>query len=393
VQEFKSFDVYFGKLNDYRLAHGLPADTDGLPTNASNPSLDGTTQVAPFHLSTVCIENDSPGWNESRRDINRYNPDAKTGPLDGFVYTAGHYALDENASGSPHVFTDVQGLRAIGYYTEREIPYYYFLATQFAISDRFFGTILSRTPPNRIANFAASALGVVNQAPTGAVFSQKTIFHLLDEAGITWKIYQNQGTYLGYFQPFYNNHKDHIASIDQYFTDLKNGTLPQVAYIEPQNTTNEHPGTNVQNGAAHVADLIDALMKSSAWKDSAFFLSYDHGGLYDHVLPQPTVNPDNIPPQLDPTHRVDDYSRTGFRVPLMVVSPFARKGYVSHTVMDQTAVLKFIEKRFDLPTLTARDAAQPDMTEFLDLTNVPNQSAPTPPVQPTDGPCTLNKLP
>jgi phospholipase C len=198
---------------------------------------------------------------------------------------------------------------------------------------------------------------------------------------------------MGYFQPFFSQHKDHIVLIDQYFTDLENNTLPQVAFIEPDNPTNEHPGNNIQAGAAYMAKFIDALMQSQSWKDSVFFLTYDHGGLYDHVPPQPAVIPDEIPPNLPAGHRVDDYSRTGFRVPLIVVSPFAKNGYISHTVMDRTAILKLIETRFQLPYLTARDAAQPDMTEFFDLTNVPNATPPSPPSQPTDGPCRYKSLP
>jgi phospholipase C len=150
----------------------------------------------------------------------------------------------------------------------------------------------------------------------------------------------------------------------------------------------------MQKGAAYVAKIINALMNSSSWGSSAFFLTYDEGGgLYDHVVPPSAVPPDGIPPNLQPNNRPDDYSRTGFRVPLIVVSPFTKKGYVSHTVMDTTAILKFIEMRFGLPSLTARDAAQPDMSEFFDLTNVPNQTAPSPPTQPTNGPCTIHTLP
>ncbi|HEX6880590.1 MAG TPA: alkaline phosphatase family protein [Terriglobales bacterium] len=402
LQENRSFDTYFGKLNDYRQSQGLGADVDGMPSNASNPSVDASTQVEAFHLNTVCIENVTPSWDESRRDINRYNPNSKTGPMDGFVYSAGRFAQAENLNGGN--YADTAGIRAMGYYTDRELPYYYFMATQFGTSDRFFSPILSRTPPNRVANLAASALGVVNNIPAGMTFSQKTIFHLLQEAGKTWKIYETSGnTYLGYFTPFYTQHKDHIFPIDQYFTDVKNNSLPDVAFIETGVETSEtggtsaldeHPGANAQKGAAYVAKIINALMNSPSWSSTAFFLAYDEGGgLYDHVNPQPAVNPDDIAPMLGPTNDVDDYSRTGFRVPMLVVSPFAKKGYVSHTVMDTTAILKFIENRFGLPSLTARDAAQPDMAEFFDLTNVPNQKAPSPPTQPTNAPCTPHTLP
>ncbi len=404
LQENRSFDNYFGSLNAYRQAHGLGAnDVDGLPPNASNPAWnDQTVQVPAFHLNTVCIENVTPSWDESRRDVNRNNPTLTTGPMDGYVYSAAHYAQDENLNGG--TYTDTAGIRAMGYYTDRELPYYYFMATQFATSDRFFSPILSRTPPNRIANLAASALGVVNNIPTGTTFPQPTIFHLLQNAGISWKIYETSGnTYLGYFQPFSYQHKDHIFPISQYFTDVANGTLPQVAFIETgvetsdtggTSSLDEHPDANIQKGAAYVAKIINSLMTSQSWKDSVFILAYDEGGgLYDHVPPQPAVIPDSIPPQLSATNTPDDYSRTGFRIPMLVVSPFTKKGYVSHTVMDTTAILKFIETRFNLPSLTARDAAQPDMTEFLDLTNIPNATPPSPPTQPTNAPCTIHTLP
>ncbi len=402
LQENRSFDNYFGKLNDYRQAHGLGADVDGLPANASNPSFDGTTTVQAYHLNTVCIENVTPSWDESRRDVNRYNPSSTSGPMDGFVYSAAHYAIDENLNGG--TYTDTTGIRAMGFYTDRELPYYYFMATQFATSDRFFSPILSRTPPNRIANLAGSALGVVNVIPTGTTFSQPTIFTLLQNAGNSWKIYETSGhTYLGYFGSFYQQHLDHIAPISQYFTDVANNSLPDVAFIETgvetsdsggTSSLDEHPDANIQTGAAYVSKIINALMNSSSWSNSVFFLAYDEGGgLYDHVNPQSAVLPDNIPPNVQPGNDPDTYASTGFRVPFIVVSPFTKKGYVSHTVMDTTAILKFIEKRFNLPNLTARDAAQADMSEFFDFTNVPNQTAPSPPAQPTNAPCTLHTLP
>ncbi len=405
LQENRSFDNYFGSLNAYRQAHGLGAnDVDGIPANASNPSWDGSSTVNAFHLNTVCIENVTPSWDESRRDVNRNDPTQKTGPMDGYVYSAAHYAQDENLKGHGP-YSDTSGIRAMGYYTERELPYYYFMATQFATSDRFFSPILSRTPPNRVANMAASALGVVNNVPSGTTFQQQTIFHLLQNANISWKIYEVSGnTYLGYFQPFFAQHQDHIFPISQYYTDLQNGTLPQVAFIETgvandsdiggTASIDEHPDTNIQKGALYVSKLINALMQSSSWKDSIFILAYDEGGgLYDHVPPQPAVIPDSIPPNLGPNNTVDDYSRTGFRIPMVFISPFAKSGYVSHTPMDFTAILKLIETRFNLPSLTARDGAQPDMTEFLDLTNVPNATPPSPPTQPTNAPCTMHTLP
>jgi len=144
-------------------------------------------------------------------------------------------------------------------------------------------------------------------------------------------------------------------------------------------------------------------MQSSSWQDSAFILTFDEfGGLYDHVSPQPAVSPDGIKPvDLRPgdvcmsgnTGPTCDFVYTGFRVPLIVVSPFTQKNYVSHTVADTTAILKLIETRFDLPNLTKRDAAQMDMTEFFDFANPPWLTPPNPPAQITNGACYLDHLP
>ena len=104
-------------------------------------------------------------------------------------------------------------------------------------------------------------------------------------------------TYLGYFQPFESQHKDKIVHRAQFFTDLQNGTLPQVALIEPDGA-DEHPQTDLQVGAQEVARILKTFMDSSAWKDSVFILTYDEGGdFYDHVAPQPAVLPDNIAPR------------------------------------------------------------------------------------------------
>jgi phospholipase C len=137
--------------------------------------------------------------------------------------------------------------------------------------------------------------------------------------------------------------------------------------------------------------------------DSVFILTFDEfGGFYDHVPPQPTVSPDGIkpvdlfsydicaPPKTGPTC---DFVYTGYRLPLVVVSPYTRQNYVSHTVADLTAILKLIETRFNLSPLTQRDAAQMDMTEFLDFSDPPWMTPPTPPVQATNGACYVNKLP
>ena len=391
LQENRSFDSYFGRLGAYRAAAGVSGSLDGLPANASNPSYDGTSTVSAFLMQSACSEDLSSSWNESHFAVNRNNPsDIAHAQMNGFVWSAGHFARD---TGGP----DVNGIRAMGYYDQAALPYYYFMATQFATSDRFFSPILARTQPNRIADFAATTAG--HAYPPTATLNVKTIFDLLDQAKVDYRIYEtNPGSStMNDFTNFRVNHKPNFAPIGDYFKDLSQATLPPVVFIETGEDSgqDEHPDNNIQVGAAFTASLINALMQSTSWKDSAFILSWDEGGgLYDHVPPQPAVAPDDLAPSdLASTDVPGTFNTTGFRVPLIVISPFARKGYVSHTVMDTTAILKFIEQRFNLPSLTRRDAAQASMLEFFDFGSPPWMTPPTPPAQPTNMPCYSDHLP
>ncbi len=435
AQENRSFDTYFGQLPSYWAANGFaPQQFDGMPAAASNPSFDGTTTVSAFHLATECIENLSPSWDESHLDWNLHEPISPTATMDGFVYNAAKFAMDE-------AFTDTAGLRAMGYYDGSDLNYYYFMASNFATSDRWFAPALNRTQVNRMHLFAATSQGYAYPPGTNAndnsPLTAPTIFEALDAAGVSWKVYytddicsttvpdarapkgaiahaaaasSNTGpcTYLTQFATYAppNTLPSNVVPISQYLDDVKNGTLPSVAFIETGylSQRDEHPssGTNVQTGAAYVASLINALMVSPSWKDSAFILTYDEpGGAYDHVPPMaPVPSPDGIKPKdLQPNDICTtgtgvncDFTTSGFRLPLLVVSPFTKKNYVSHTPTDYTAILKFIETRFNIPPLTQRDAAQMDMTEFFDFQNPPWATPPTPPDQATNGACNAQVL-
>lgn len=456
AQENRSFDHYFGALREYWAQNGYPDQSfDGLPQfnpASGQPPLygpppaipgcdpadpppsdcvwDPQNLVASYHLITQCIENPSPSWNESHVDWDYEDQLGKQpATLNGFVHTAAH---DARTSNPP--FNDVNGIRAMGYYDWTDLNYYYFMASNFGTSDRFFNAAMTRTHPNRMYLIAGTSQGYAYPVGTNAndqkLLTATTIFQELQNAGITWKIYVDpEGSHcsgppydphclknLSYIQNFQwgqtvpDLYPNNIAPISQYFTDLQNGTLPQVAQIEPATdagfdehpTVNDNAANDIQRGANYVSSLINGLMTSSSWKDSAFILTYDEGGgLYDHVSPQPTVSPDGIPPvDLQPgdlctkgTGPTCDFVYTGYRVPLIVVSPYAKKNYVSHTVADFTAILKLIETRFALSSLTARDAAQMDMTEFFDFTNPVWLTPPSPPTQNLNGACYLNHLP
>jgi phospholipase C len=446
AQENRGFDHYFGAIRQYWAANNIPDQAfDGLPQfnpatglaplqgpAPTNPGCDpafpppndcitdsSSPAVSSFHMISMCIENPSPSWNEDHVDWNLGNPVSPTSMLDGFVWPSAHDARNMQPP-----FNDVDGVRAMSYYDGTDLPYYYFLASNFATSDRWFSPTMSRTQPNRLYMLAATSAGHV-YPPTQGPLSNPTIFDLLQTAGVSWRVYVTDLQYavppvndsaLTYFATA-GKYPQNMVPISQYFTDLQNNTLPSVAFIEPgfDSGLDEHPGLDdgqpggsVQVGAQYVSTIVNALMQSSSWHDSAFILTYDEfGGFQDHVPPQPAVSPDGIKPvdllQGPPPNGPDvcvittgptcDFVYTGYRVPLIVISPFTRRNYVSHTVADYTAWLKLVEKRFNLPSLTKRDAAQMDMTEFFDFANVPWKVPPTPPTQPTNGQCYLDHLP
>ena len=412
MQENRSFDHYFGQLNAYRAKQNppLPQDVDTwgpnkTPAGVSTPGFDPTTvfgqgpPIPAFHMQSACSENATASWDESHVSFNLKNGNNNLGPflMNGFAFVQGHFARDEAAKGNN--FVDLTGKRAMGYYDDSDLPFYYFMASNFATSDRWFSPVPTRTQPNRIYWMAATSQGHIF-APASQL-PAKTIFQSLDEHNITWKIYEASGnTYFNFFS-YSLTHKANVVPLTQYFTDLKNNTLPQVAYIETgvevgetsTSAVDEHPNDNVQTGAQFAATLINGLMQSPSWKDSVFIQTYDEGGgFYDHVPPMTEVNPDGIAPILGPGDfsGIDNFTLSGFRVPMMVISPFSKKNFVSHTPMDFTAALKLIETRFGLPALTARDAAMPDMTEFFDFTTNtgPWATPPTPPAQNLTLPCT-----
>ena len=476
AQENRSLDHYLGALRAYWAANGIPDQSfDGLPQfnptsgiaplygqPPSNPGCDpnatsglpfnncvvdsNSPTVTSFHLITQCMEDPDPGWDADHYDIDWTNPltdPLSNPPMDGFVSMLASSSKNTRGEGGPggHYY-DTAGVRTMGYYDGTDLNYYYFMATQFATSDRFFSPVMAVTEPNRHYLIAATSQGEtrrVHATPNDPELTATTIFQRLQDAGISWKVYVNpaytgctapyttsclrdyDSVYLKDFQWGWDNLNYGVnfgtigpqgtcgSSACDFENDLANGTLPQVVQIEPASpaSLDEHGSHDaypiaIQVGANYVAGIINSLMQSQEWQNSVFILTFDEmGGTYDHVPPQPTVSPDGIKPlDLQPsdictseTAPTCDFTYTGYRVPLLVFSPYTKKNYVSHTVADETAILKFIETRFGLSPLTARDAAQPDLSEFFDFNNAPWMTPPNPPAQNLSNPCYLDKLP
>ncbi len=163
-----------------------------------------------------------------------------------------------------------------------------------------------------------------------------------------------------------------LAPINEFLTDAAAGQLPQFSLVDPYTNYSEEDG-DISIGEAFAARIIDAVLKSPNWPRTAMFLVYDeHGGWYDHVPPQPAVRPDDIPPEITvPPDQPGAYDYTGFRVPCVVISPFAKRDFVSHVVHEHTSLLKFVETKWNLPAMTYRDANAQDMLEFFTFQRTP----------------------
>src|SRR3954463_3837950 len=386
AQENRSFDSYLGRLGQYRVNKGQSSNVNGIPLTwlAKTPS--GKT-VSPFHYTTVCTENLTPAWNESHSDVDG-------GKMDRFPIT--------NA-GSVKSTIDPQGTRSMGYYDWTDLPYYYELAYQFGSSDNFFSPVLAPTIPNRMYLFTATSFGHIrpDSPPTGSTWSQPTIFDKLDATGVSWRYYyQDNSVFLAQFSTWdrdsgkvhsIGHPADSTGPATGYYADIQNpSTLPSVIYIERASDSglDEHPTKNVQKGSARVKQILDALMTSPTWGSSAFILTWDEGGgAFDHVVPISLPLPDSIPPMWRSTDNKATFNQSGFRLPVMVISPYSKPKLVSHTPRDFTSILKLIEVRFGLTPMTARDGAADDMTEFFDFSAPHFATPPALPAQPTTGVC------
>jgi phospholipase C len=368
MQENRSFDHYLGHLKSY----DPTLDVEAEPANASNPDPTKPGQIIPaYHETSYCEVSDlDHSWTGTHNEWDN-------GKMDGF--TAANV-----------VTKDPNGHRTMGYYTQADIPFYYSLYDTFAMGDRYFQSVLSQTFPNRFYLLAGTSFGHIRndfpEPPSGDLvndFKQPTIFNRLDAAGISWKIYFTEvpfGALFGYVR----QHPQHLATIAQYYADAALGQLPQVSFVDPiflgpvNVESDEHPPSNIQIGQFHTSQIVNALMRSPNWHDSALFLTYDeHGGFYDHVPPPSAPAPDSIPPMLQPGDTQAAFDRLGIRVPFAVVSPFAKRHFVSHVVHDHTSIIKTIELRFGLAPLTNRDGWAAPLTEMFNFNHPSFASPPT----------------
>ncbi|MED5618177.1 phosphocholine-specific phospholipase C [Ideonella sp. BN130291] len=380
TQENRSFDHYFGTLRGVR---GF-ADPRAVTLPSGKPvwcQPDGTGELLPFrppvdNVGLTFLQDPPHGWNDTHAAWN-------AGNHDGWV---------------AH-----KGVVSMTYHTRKDIPYHFALADAFTICDAYHCSLMGPTDPNRyhlwsgwVGNDGAGGGPVITNAEAG--YDWSTYPERLQAAGIGWKVYQDVGVgldaagswgwtsdpYIGnygdnallYFHQYQNAHpgspladraktgtrindlgRDPIRLLDIFRDDVANGRLPQVSYIAAPEAFTEHPNFPADYGAWYISQFIDILASHpEVFSKTVLFIHYDEeGGFFDHMVPPTppasraqgasTVDTVNEIYPGDRQHPKAPYG-LGMRVPLLVVSPWSKGGWVNSQVFDHTSLIRFIEARF-----------------------------------------------
>ena len=249
----------------------------------------------------------------------------------------------------------------IGYYRQTDLSFFGAAAPAWTVCDRYFAAILGPTFPNRIYLHS----GVTDRIDNAFTrVDLPTIWDRLAAKRLSGRYYSGNVSFLLLWNQKYNA-ISHPTS--QFFKDCKAGKLAAVSYIDPNLTlvdtgpqsgiwNDDHPHADIRAGEYFLASIFNAVTRSPAWSRTLLVVTFDEwGGFYDHVPPPAGAD-------VDPR-----YAQRGFRVPCLLVSPFARRGHVAHDVYDHTSILKLIEWRWGLEPLSARDAAATNLATALDF--------------------------
>jgi phospholipase C len=348
MMENHSFDNLLGMV-----PHQVPGrgSVDGLrvrrgkPVNA-NQDASGNLVLAQ-HASSPCQLSGAPSqsWNASHQAYDN-------GLNDGFVKASGPVAMR--------------------FWDKHDIPFTYSLVEHFPFGERYFCSVLGQTFPNRCYLFSGTSSGTINDTIAPAPPPNGTIWDRLDAHHIDWGVYYEPPSYPSFeLVPGSDTpaRASRVHPFSRFLSDVAAGKLKQFTFLDPNyETTSEENPQDIQLGERYLAQVVHALMNARTWKRTALIINYDeHGGYYDHVPPPPALAPDSVPPMLTADDVPGTFDRYGFRVPLFVVSPWARRGYVSRVVQDHTSVLAFIERKWNLPAMTLRDANAHPMTDYFDF--------------------------
>jgi phospholipase C len=344
MMENHSFDNMLGMAGR---GDGLPLGSNGLPDVALPDGHGGL--VHSFHMPSEC---QTRGVSQS--------------------WDAGHRSYD---NGTNRGFVEATTGEAMGYLLESDMPFTWGLARTFPLADRWFSSVLAQTSPNRRFLISGTSHGLIDDSYPLDLPPNGTIFDSFNRYGITWKDYYSDTPAVGNYvallgRPGYG---ENLVKMADFYRHAAAGTLPQFSLVEPNySVQSEEDPQDVQFGDQYLAAVVNAVLKSPKWPKTMLIWTYDEwGGWYDHVPPPAAVPPDDVPPNLPPGSEPGGFDRYGFRVPAGVVSPHARRNFVSHVVYDHTSVLKTVETKWNLPALTRRDANAQDVFDMVDLKSAP----------------------
>jgi phospholipase C len=353
MQENRSFDTYFGT---YPKADGIPMQNGQPVTCIPNPA--GGACVRPY-----VDHNDLNGGGPHTAAAATADIDA--GKMDGFLKESelGKKGCTDPTNPNCVNGANAKGTQVLGYHTAGDIPNYWTYARDFVLQDHMFENVASWSLPQHLAMVSGWSAACTSSAdplncsgtlspkvrgPNSTPYAWTDITYLLHKNHVSWGYYLDGGPaavafgaktagvpYIWNVLPGFTDLQEtgqsgNVQNLTNFFTQAKSGKLPAVSWIVPQVADSEHPPGLVSRGQSYVTNIVNAVMKSKDWSSSAIFLSWDDwGGFYDHVVP-PAV----------------DRQGYGLRVPGLVISPYARKGYVDHQTLSHDAYLKFIEDDF-----------------------------------------------
>jgi phospholipase C len=398
MMENHSFDNYLGHLNEY----GNRTDVESAPANASNPDTVGGPQPW-MHAPHLCSLDTDHGWDGTHIEIDN-------GKMDGFAQRNEGTAVPPAPDGGMLDPTLGSGGRALWWYDQRDLPYYYDLANTFAIADHYHCAVPGPTWPNRRFLYAATSWGGTVTAPPFVLEDESkypypgnpaTVLDELEAKKISWMYYSNglptPALLYSDYQTRWN--RTVMGAFSDFQAAAMAGKLPSVSFVDPDlplgasgSEQDEHPPGDVQVGQQFVSQVAQAVMSSPQWPHTALLITHDeHGGFYDHLPPPKACPPDSIAPILSAGDTTQGgFDMLGVRVILIAVSPYSKKGYAGHLTYDHTSITRFIETRFDLPALTARDANSEPLTDLFDFKNPPAFLKPPTIAMPTVDPTELS---
>jgi phospholipase C len=375
MMENRTYDALLGA----RALEGLPGD--GLRPEFWNPDLDGkpvASYPAPVDagtdVATVCDLDPPHSWTPAHNAFNG-------GAMNGFV-TEYQKRVGPGAT------------ETMKYLTRAHQPITWALADAYTTCDRWFASVMGPTLPNRAFWHTGTSFGLDNNNAVLSAFASvpvPTIYNRLVERGVDWAYYfgnlavaallaqpgpyqldigPNDGT--GNVRRF----GDARYGAGQFFKDAAAGTLPPVVYIDPGFGVNDdHPPSHPILGQELIAAVYTALARSPQWKNVMLVITYDeHGGYFDHV-PPPMTTDDTLA-----KFGVDGFQQLGFRVPALVIGPYAKQGHVSSVQYDHTSALKHLQQQLDLGPLTARVDAANDLSDCIDWDRLA-LGEPAPPIE------------